>query len=63
MFKNIGELAIFIFYEISNRKICSSISNDEGKTWENIGMLVDNFELKKHKKALNEDCFNKFNID
>ena len=28
-----------------NRKLCSSISHDGGKTWNYLGVIVDNFEL------------------
>ena len=49
-----------------NRKICSSISHDGGKTWENLGVIVDNFELAiklgKTKKQAMEACFNEFKI-
>ena len=30
-----------------NRKIFSSISKDGGKTWEDLGLIIDNFELAK----------------
>ena len=43
-------------------KICSSISCDEGKTLENLVILVDNFELAiklgKAKEQAMETCFN-----
>ena len=49
-----------------NRKICSSISHDGGKTWENLGIIIDNFELAiklgKTKKQAMEACFNEFKI-
>ena len=49
-----------------NRKICSSISHDGGKTWENLGVIVDNFELAlklgKTKQQAMEACFNEFKI-
>ena len=39
----------FIFIESKikyiNRKLCSSIFHDWGKTWENIDEVVDNFDL------------------
>ena len=47
-------------------KICSSISCDEGKTLENLVILVDNFELAiklgKAKEQAMETCFNEFKI-
>ena len=43
-----------------NRKICSSISYDRGKTWENLGIVVDNLELDiklgKAKEQAMEAC-------
>ena len=49
-----------------NRKLCSSISYDGGKTWENFGIIVDNFEiaikLGKTKEQAYEACFNEFKI-
>lgn len=49
-----------------NRKLCSSISYDGGKTWENFGIIVDNFELAlklgKTKEQAYEACFNEFKI-
>jgi hypothetical protein len=49
-----------------NRKLCSSISYDGGKTWENFGIIVDNFELAiklgKTKEKAYEACFNEFKI-
>ena len=49
-----------------NRKICSSISHDGGKTWENLGVIVDNFELAirlgKSKEQAIEACMNEFKI-
>ena len=49
-----------------NRKLCSSISYDGGKTWENFGIIIDNFELArklgKTKKDAYEACFNEFKI-
>ena len=43
-----------------NRKICSSISYDGGKTWENLGIVVDNLELDiklgKTKEQAMEAC-------
>ena len=49
-----------------NRKICSSISHDGGKTWENLGVVVDNFELAiklgKTKEQAMEACLNEFKI-
>ena len=49
-----------------NRKICSSISHDGGKTWENLGIVIDNFELAiklgKTKDQAMEACFNEFKI-
>lgn len=49
-----------------NRKVCSSISHDGGKTWENLGIIIDNFELAielgKTKKQAMDACFNEFKI-
>jgi len=49
-----------------NRKLCSSISYDGGKTWENFGIIIDNFELAeklgKTKEQAYEACFNEFKI-
>ena len=49
-----------------NRKICSSISHDGGKTWENLGVIVDNFELAiklgKTKQQAMDACFYEFKI-
>ena len=49
-----------------NRKLCSSISYDGGKTWEDFGIIVDNFELAtklgKTKEQVYEACFNEFKI-
>ena len=49
-----------------NRKLCSSISHDGGKTWENLGIIIDNFELAiklgKTKKQAMEACQNEFKI-
>ena len=49
-----------------NRKLCSSISYDGGKTWENFGVIIDNFELAKKlgrtKEEAYEACFNEFKI-
>ena len=49
-----------------NRKLCSSISHDGGKTWENLGVIVDNFELSlnlgKTKEQAMEACLNEFKI-
>ena len=49
-----------------NRKLCSSISYDGGKTWENFGIIVDNFELAvklgKTKEQAYEACINEFKI-
>jgi len=49
-----------------NRKICSSISHDGGKTWEDLGIIIDNFELAvklgKTKEQAMEACFNEFKI-
>jgi len=49
-----------------NRKLCSSISYDGGKTWENFGVIVDNFELAlklgKTKEQAYESCLNEFKI-
>ena len=30
-----------------NRKLCSSISHDGGKTWKNLGIIIDNFKLAR----------------
>ena len=36
------------FKEIKyNRRLCSSISHDGGKTWEDLGVIIDNFDLAK----------------
>ena len=49
-----------------NRKLCSSISYDGGKTWENFGVIIDNFELStklgRTKEEAYEACFNEFKI-
>ena len=49
-----------------NRKLCSSISYDGGKTWENFEVIIDNFELAiklgKTKEEAYEACFNEFKI-
>jgi hypothetical protein len=49
-----------------NRKLCSSISYDGGKTWEDFGVIIDNFELAqklgKTKEDAYEACFNQFKI-
>jgi len=49
-----------------NRKLCSSISHDGGKTWENLGIIVDNYELAiklgKTKEQAMEACSNEFKI-
>lgn len=49
-----------------NRKLCSSISYDGGKTWENFGIIVDNFELAiklgKTKEQAYEACSNENKI-
>ena len=55
-----------IRYIHDNRKICSSISHDGGKTWENLGVIVDNFELAiklgKTKQQAMDACFYEFKI-
>jgi len=49
-----------------NRKLCSSISHDGGKTWENFGVIIDNFELAiklgKTKELAMEACSKEFKI-
>ena len=49
-----------------NRKLCSSISYDGGKTWENFGVIIDNFELAiklgRTKEEAYKACFNEFKI-
>ena len=44
-YRAIGNLSSDIPDIKYNRKLCSSISYDGGKTWENFGIIVDNFEL------------------
>jgi len=49
-----------------NRKLCSSISHDGGQTWEDLGIIVDNFELAirlgKTKEQAIEACIKEFKI-
>ena len=40
-----------------NRKIFSSISKDGGKTWEDLGLIIDNFELAKRLGKSINDAF------
>ena len=39
-----------------NRKICSSISKDGGKTWKDLGIIVDNFILAKRLGKTKKDA-------
>ena len=41
-----------------NRKIISSISKDGGKTWNNLAIIIDNFELAKRLGKKNKDVIN-----
>ena len=41
-----------------NRKIFSSISNDGGKTWNNLALIIDNFVLAKKLGKTNMDAIN-----
>ena len=49
-----------------NRRICSSISHDGGKTWENLGIIIDNFDLSiklgKTKNMAIKTCEKKMKI-
>ena len=40
-----------------NRKIYSSISKDGGKTWENLGLVVDNFDLAEQFGKTKYDAY------
>ena len=56
-YRAIGNSSIKKFNIRYNRKIVSSISKDGGKTWKNLGLIIDNFILTKrlgktHNKAI-----------
>ena len=42
-----------------NRKIFSSISNDGGKTWKDLGLIIDNFVLAKRLKKTKKEVIDK----
>ena len=54
-YRAIGNSSIKRFNIRYNRKIFSSISKDGGKTWKNLGLIIDNFILAKRLgKTINE---------
>ena len=65
-YRAIGNLSSFNLEIKHNRKLCSSISHDGGKTWENLGDIIDNFNLAirlgKTKEIAMKACENEFKI-
>ena len=56
-FRAIGKLDIFDKDIKFNRKLGSSISHDGGITWENLGTIIDNFELAKKLGYSRRDAY------
>lgn len=65
-YRAIGNLSSFNPEIKHNRKLCSSISHDGGKTWENLGDIIDNFNLAirlgKTKESAMKACENEFKV-
>jgi hypothetical protein len=56
-FRAIGKPSIFDRDIKFNRKLGSSISHDGGITWENLGTIIDNFDLSKRLGYSRRDAY------